>query len=75
MIREAEARSQKEYVSQFSLAIAYIELGDIDKAFEALERSVTAKEDALISVRVNPRLDPIRNDPRFKELQHRINKV
>lgn len=75
MIREAEARSETEYVSQFSLAVAYIELQEIDKAFEALERSVIAKEDALISIRVNPRLDPIRNDPRFKELQQRINKV
>ncbi len=75
LIRELEGRSEKEYVSQFALAIAYIELREIDKAFEALERSVKAKEDALISVRVNPRLDPIRPDPRFKELQQRINKI
>jgi eukaryotic-like serine/threonine-protein kinase len=75
LIREAQERAEKEYVSQFAIAVVHIELGEIDKAFEALERSVAAKEDALISIRVNPRLDPIRNDPRFKELQKRINKT
>jgi eukaryotic-like serine/threonine-protein kinase len=74
LIREAESRSENEYVSQFAIAIAYIELREIDKAFEALERSVKAKEDALISIRVNPRLDPIRSDARFIELKQRLNK-
>jgi eukaryotic-like serine/threonine-protein kinase len=75
LIHELEVKSEKEYVSQFALAIAYIELGEIDNAFKALDRSVNAKEDALISIRVNPRLDPIRTDPRFKNLQERINKT
>jgi TolB-like protein/Tfp pilus assembly protein PilF len=75
LLKELESLAATQYVSQFGLAIAYTELGDYEKAFQALERSVAAKEDALLSVRINPRLDRLRQDPRFKDLQRRISKT
>ena len=75
LLNKLEIQAQTKYVSQFGMAIAYTELGNYDKALQALERSVAAKEDALLSIRINPRLDRIRQDPRFKELQRSINKM
>jgi tetratricopeptide (TPR) repeat protein len=75
LLKKLEAQSTTEYVSQFGLAVSYTELGKFDCAFAALERSVQAKEDALLSIRINPRLDRIRDDPRFKEIQRRIGKT
>jgi serine/threonine-protein kinase len=75
LLKKLEAQSATEYVSQFGLVVAYTELGKFDDAFAALERSVQAKEDALLSIRINPRLDRIRDDPRFKDIQRRINKM
>lgn len=45
--------------------------GDHDKAFAYLERSFEAREPDLLRLD-DPALDPIRNDPRYQSLIHRI---
>ncbi len=46
--------------------------GNKDKAFEYLEKSYQRREWGMAYLKVDPRLDNIRNDPRFVELVRRV---
>lgn len=54
------------------LASAYAQLGETDKAIEALEDMFKRRAVLLITSAREPALDPIRDDPRFKDLLQRI---
>jgi tetratricopeptide (TPR) repeat protein len=72
VLEELHELSKRRLVYFFSLAIVYIGLGETDEAFAWLERSLEKREDALVSLLVNPRLDPLRSDPRFADLSRRV---
>lgn len=55
-----------------SVALIYVALGDTDLAFEWLEKSYERHEESLCSLNVDPKLDSIREDPRFKKLVNKI---
>jgi eukaryotic-like serine/threonine-protein kinase len=61
------------YVRPYYLASIYASLGDKDKAFAELERSFTERDCYLGRISVDPFMDPLREDPRFKNLLKRIN--
>lgn len=67
-IRKMETMQVEKYISRFSIAQIHIALGDIESAFQCLEQSVKNHEDPLVSLKVNPRLDPLRSDPRFESI-------
>lgn len=50
------------------LALVYAALGEIDLAFKHLEESYARREEALLSLNVDPKVDVLRSDPRFTEL-------
>jgi len=54
------------------MAMAYTALGENDKAFEWLEKSYAKHEESLCSLRIDPKMDPLRSDPRFIMLLRRI---
>jgi eukaryotic-like serine/threonine-protein kinase len=60
------------YVSPTDLARMYIALGEADAAFAALERAWSERRGWLAYVMVDPAFDPIRGDPRFRELVRRL---
>jgi serine/threonine-protein kinase len=49
------------------------QLGDVAGAFAELDNAVEAKDPGLLYLRVDPFLDPIRNDPRYGALLRRLN--
>jgi serine/threonine-protein kinase len=51
----------------------YAQLGDKDRAFAALERAWTVKDPGLIRLRVDPALDPLRSDSRYKIIEEKLN--
>jgi hypothetical protein len=53
-------------------AFIYAALGEPDKAFEWLEKAFHNRSGALSTIKVDPRLDPLRSDPRFAELVARM---
>ncbi len=55
------------------MALVYAALGEPDKAFEWLEKSCDRHEESLCSLKVDPKFDNIRSDPRFKKILKRIN--
>jgi tetratricopeptide (TPR) repeat protein len=66
------ARSTRSYVSPFDIAVVYAGLGDRDQAFAWLEKAFDERPRTMLSLKVNPRLDPLRSDPRFAILMRRV---
>ncbi len=58
--------------SPFVIAYLYAELGDKDAAFTWLERSYTMRQSDLASLKIEPALDPLREDPRYFDLIKRL---
>jgi len=61
------------HVSPYSVANIHVALGDRDQAFVWLERAFEDRDRMMTSLRVHPRLDSIRDDPRFASLLARMN--
>jgi len=68
ILNELVEMSNRTYVSPFSFFLLHLVLGHNDQAFEWLKKSVQSHLSGICFIRVNPELDPIRSDPRFKEL-------
>jgi tetratricopeptide (TPR) repeat protein len=54
------------------LAFAYAALGDKHHALEWLEKGIE-RRDFMVFIKVDPKLDPLRSDPRFAALLRRMN--
>jgi TolB-like protein/Flp pilus assembly protein TadD len=65
-------RAKKSYVSPFDVALIYTALGEKDKAFALLDKAVAEHSTFLVYTKWEPRLDPLRSDPRFQDLLKRI---
>ncbi len=72
VLNELVEMSHRTYVSPFSFFLPHVVLGQNDQAIEWLEKAVQSHMPGMIFIRVNPELDPIRSDPRFKELVRRM---
>jgi TolB-like protein/Tfp pilus assembly protein PilF len=68
LLEELMERSKEGYVSSFWIASLYVGLGEIDKAFEWFDKAYEEKDSSLIYITVPPIFDPIRSDPRYKQL-------
>ena len=58
--------------SPYFLAYAYLGLGDAEQALAQLERAVDERSGWLVFLRVEPRFDPLRAQPRFSEVLRRV---
>jgi len=65
--------AKTRYVRTYYLAAIYATLGDKDKAFAELEESFAEKDCFLGRIAIDPAMDPLRDDPRFKSLMKRMN--
>ncbi len=54
------------------IAGLYARLGDRDKAFTWLEKAYEEEEEGLTLLKVEPRFDNLRDDPRFQDLLRRV---
>jgi serine/threonine-protein kinase len=68
ILADLESLSKRHPVSPYTIALVHVGLGAHDDAFTWLEKSLEQREDALVSLKVNPRLDPLRSDARFANL-------
>jgi TolB-like protein/Tfp pilus assembly protein PilF len=60
-------------ISIYSVATAYAELGDYDRALEWLEKLYQARGGRIRFLRASPEWDPLRSDSRFQDLLRRAN--
>ena len=72
ILHDLEKRSRNVYIPQIHFAKIYSGLGEIDKAFAHLKLAFTDRNEALTSLKINPRFANLRNDPRFNDLLSRI---
>ncbi len=72
LLEEAQAGAEHGYLDPYLLAPVWGALGDVDRAFEALERAYTERSHWLVFIGLDPRLDELRADPRFADLARRI---
>ena len=56
-----------------TMAIAYVALGDKERAFEWLTKAFDQRSGFVPFANIMPAFDPIRSDPRFKALVARLN--
>jgi TolB-like protein/Flp pilus assembly protein TadD len=54
------------------LALVYAALGENDTAFKWLEKSYENREESLLNLKVDPKVDGLRSDPRFTVLLRKI---
>jgi tetratricopeptide (TPR) repeat protein len=57
---------------RYLVATSYAELGENDRAFEALSQAIERRESFVTLIKVDPLLDPLRADPRFQELIKKV---
>jgi tetratricopeptide (TPR) repeat protein len=58
--------------SPLGISVAYIGMDDKDQAFAWLEKAYAAHSTSLTALKVDPTYDPLRSDPRFQDLLHRM---
>jgi serine/threonine protein kinase/tetratricopeptide (TPR) repeat protein len=64
--------SKHSYVSPYSIAEAYMRIGDKEKAIDWLEKAFDEHDSGLVSLGVEPMFDSLRSDPRFQEILRRM---
>jgi serine/threonine-protein kinase len=65
-------RAAHEYIPPGIFAIAYANLGDLDRAFEFLERGIRERDAILPENFFEPLLNPLKADPRYPGVAARI---
>jgi len=73
--REMEALLASAKEGRFGyvqMAQMYASVGDKDKAFACLNKAYKEHSWWLVTMEVEPAFDPLRNDPRFQELERRV---
>jgi len=70
-LREMTVR-RPEGLSPFMTAIFFAQLGEKDKAFAELDKAYENREYQLRFLKIDPSVDSLRDDPRFKELMRRM---
>jgi tetratricopeptide (TPR) repeat protein len=60
--------SKHGYVSPYSIAQAYMRMGEKEKVFEWLQKAYEEHDSGLVSVAVEPLFEPVRSDSRFRDL-------
>ncbi|HEX5602929.1 MAG TPA: hypothetical protein VFX63_10280, partial [Pyrinomonadaceae bacterium] len=65
-------RSKGQYESSAELARLCAMIGQKDEAFYWLNKAYESRADALIYIKVDPRYDNLRSDPRFSDLLKRV---
>jgi len=72
ILDELKRGSTETHISSYDIAVIYIGLGRKDQALEALENAYQERSEWLRYVKVDPRLDPLRGDPRFEKLVNQV---
>ena len=70
--RAAEGAAKQRHVARIMMVYMYGVLGDNDRAFAWLEKAFTEHESSMQSLKVFIAWDPLRSDPRFKEMVRNV---
>jgi hypothetical protein len=65
-------RPSAPFVSGYDLAAVYAALGKPDEAFAALDDAYRQRAEWLGYLTIDPQMDALRGDPRFRELRRKM---
>jgi serine/threonine protein kinase/Flp pilus assembly protein TadD len=74
-----EARSIADEIADnvgskaYFAGMAFVAVGDAEKAFEYFQKAVDEKNEWLVWFGVEPKLDPLRSDPRYMKILRAVN--
>jgi serine/threonine protein kinase/Tol biopolymer transport system component/tetratricopeptide (TPR) repeat protein len=74
VVRDLVLRRAEQWVTAYEIAVIYALLGEPDKAFDWLDRAEQEHAVGLTYVGVDPRINSLREDPRFRELMTRVSR-
>lgn len=72
LIVKLRQASKRHYVSAFDMAVVFASVNDADSTFQWLEKAYISRESQMPFLNVTRRLDPVRSDPRFAGLLHKM---
>ena len=67
-LNELREASRTRYVSRYALAAIHVGMGDRPAALDLLEQAYATRDRGMTWLSVSPRLDPLRDEPRFREV-------
>ncbi len=73
ILRRLEERSERAFVPAYNLAIIHIALNEEEVAMRYMQQAFEDHDWALVVLAVEPRVDPLRRDPRFQEILAKLN--
>ncbi len=62
----------ERYLPSYEIAGIHLALGETDAAFRRLDRAFDDRSHSLAFLGTDPRLDPVRDDSRYRDLQRRV---
>ncbi|HEY6571971.1 MAG TPA: protein kinase, partial [Candidatus Eisenbacteria bacterium] len=72
LLEELRSASRSRYVSRYALAAVHAGLGEPAAALDLLEEAFALRDRGMTWLAVSPRLDPLRGEPRFRDLLRRM---
>lgn len=76
LLREMRRRrwvgSKQSCLSRFHMAMVHASVGKTDRALKSLDTACRARDQYLFLMKVEPRLDGLRDDPRFRDFLNRL---
>jgi tetratricopeptide (TPR) repeat protein len=72
VLAELQGGSRSRYVAAYWIALVQAALNEKDEAFASLEQAYAARSWWLVWMKTDPKVDPLRSDPRFADLARRV---
>jgi eukaryotic-like serine/threonine-protein kinase len=72
LLKQITHKAAAGYISPVSIAYVWCALGDIDRAFENLDRAIHDRDPSILGLKSNPSFDALRNDERYHALLRKM---
>ncbi|GAH45627.1 unnamed protein product, partial [marine sediment metagenome] len=72
-INKLEKLSEQRYVGAANFALVYASFGEMDKAFQWMEKAYEQRDSWFPYLKMGPPFDILRDDPRYQDLLRRMN--
>ena len=72
VLAQLKTQAPHRYVDPFLIAPIHIQLRELDEAFKWLEQAYKERSTGMPWLKADPKFDPVRSDPRYRDLLRRV---